>query len=298
MIAQVLLPTFVVVGIGWALGRLAGVPSRPLAQAGFWVLSPALIFESLRTAQLPASAAVTVVAFTVVHYLGMFALSLPVGRRLFPSDRGGRAATSLLLSCGNCGNLGLPLLLFAYGQAGVDVGVVFLATNTVLLATLGVAIATWDGPHRWRAWGSLLRVPWPYAVVGALLARWAGFPPLLARATDLLAQGAIPLLLLLLGLELAQIRAARVARQAGGLSVLRLVGGGALAWILAWAFRADGIVRGSLIIEGSVPSAVNAFLLASQYDRRPDLAASVLLLSTLLSAGTLSLTLFLLGIAG
>jgi len=299
MIAEVLLPTFIVVGVGWALGRLARVPSRPLAQAGFWILSPALIFESLRTAQLPASVAATVVAFTVAHYLGMFALSIPVRRRLFPGDRGARAATSLLLTFGNCGNLGLPLLLFTYGQAGVDVGVVFLATNTVLLSTLGVAVATWDGRVHWkRAVGNLFRVPWPYAVVGAMLARWAGFPEVLARATGLLSQGAIPLLLLLLGLELAHVRAAQVARQAGGLSVLRLLGGGALAWALAWASRTHGLLRGSLILEGSVPSAVNAFLLAFQYDRRPDLAASVLLLSTLLSVGTLSLTLFLLGLAG
>jgi len=299
MIVEVLLPTFVVGAAGWALGRLARVPSRPLAQVGFWILSPALIFDSLRTAQLPAAAAVTVVAFAVVHYLGMFALSVLVGRRLFPNDRGGRAATSLLLTFGNSGNLGLPLLLFTYGQAGVDVGVVYLATNIVLLSTLGVAIASWDGRIHWRrGWANLLRVPWPYAVGGALLARWAGFPPLLARATGLLAEGAIPLLLLLLGIELAHIRTGQVARQAGGLSVLRLVGGGALAWALAWAFRADGIVRGSLIVQGSVPSAVNAFLLASQYNRRPDLAASVLLLTTVFSLGTLALTLVLLGATG
>jgi len=299
MIAEVLLPTFIIVGIGWSLGRLAHAPSRPLAQAAFWILSPALIFESLRTAQLPLSVALAVIAFTAVHYLGMFALSLPVGRRLFPGERGARAATSLVLTFGNNGNLGLPILLFAYGQAGVDVGVVFLAANAVLLSTLGVAIASWDGGIRWRsAVGNLLRVPWPYAVAGALVFRAVGFPPLLARATGLLAQGAIPLLLLLLGLELAHVRAAQMARQAGGLSLLRLLGGGALAWALAWAFGAEGLVRGSLILQGSVPSAVNAFLLAVQYDRRPDLAASVLLLSTLLSVGTLSLTLFLLGIAG
>jgi hypothetical protein len=67
-----------------------------------------------------------------------------------------------------------------------------------------------------------------------------------------------------------------------------------LAWGLAAAFRVQGILRGSLIVEGSVPTAVNSFLLTLQYERRPDLAAAVLLLSTLLSAGTLSLTLFLL----
>lgn len=294
----VLLPTVLLVGVGWALGRLGHVPSRPFAQAAFWVFSPSLIFESLRTAEL--SAAGTVVLFAVLHLLILFILSLVVGRLLFRRDAPARAATSLVLTFGNCGNLGLPILLFAYGPSAVDVGVVFLAAQTVLLATLGVALAAWDGGRVrwWSMLGSLLRGPWPYAVGAALLARGTGLPEALSRATELLASGAIPLFLLLLGLELARVRMEQLAGPAIGLAVFRLVAGGLLAWALAWGFRAEGLLRGSLVIEGSTPSAVNAFLLASQYNRRPDLAASALFLSTLLSLGTLSVTLVLLGAAG
>ena len=289
-----LLPVVLLAGVGWAFGRLGRVPSRPLAQVAFWVFSPALIFESLRTADL--SLAGTVVAFSLVHQVAMFALSLGVGVIMFRRDLPARVAASLVLTFGNCGNLGLPLLLFAYGPPGVDVGVVFLATNTVLLSTLGVAVATWNGGRfRWcSVVGNLLRVPWAYAVGAALLVRWTGFPEVFSRATGLLAGGAIPLFLLLLGLELAHVRLKQVARPALGLALVRLIAGGMLAWALAWGFQTEGVLRGSLVVEGSVPSAVNAFLLASQYDRRPDLAASVLFLSTLLSLGTLSLTLFLL----
>lgn len=293
-----LLPTFLLAGTGWAFGRLAKVPSRPLAQVAFWVLSPSLIFESLRVAELTLAG--TVVLFALAHHGAMFALSVGVGRVLFPGDRGARAATVLVLTFGNSGNLGLPVLLFAYGQPGVEVGAVFLATSTVLLATLGVSVAAWDGSRvRWRTVvGNLFRVPWVYAVAGALVARWVGFPEVLAGATGLLARGAIPLLLLLLGLELSQVRATEVARPGVGLALLRLGAGAGLAWALAGAFRVEGTLRGSLIVEGSVPSAVNGFLLASQYGRRPDLAASVLFLSTVLSLGTLALTLYLLGVAG
>ncbi|MBC7092469.1 AEC family transporter [Candidatus Bipolaricaulota bacterium] len=300
MIADILLPTFLLVGVGYLVGRFARVPAQPLAQLAFWVLSPALIFESLRTAQLPAAHAVLVAAFTVAHYLGMFALSIPVRRRWFPGDPGAQAAASLVLTFGNCGNLGLPILLFAYGQPGVDVGVVFLATNTVLLTTLGVGLATWEGSFRWRRVVlGLLRVPWPYAVAAAAVARLAGGLPLpLARATGLLAEGAIPLFLVLLGVELAHVRPTQVAGPALALGGLRLLGGGLLAWGLAWAFGTSGTLRASLVVEGSMPTAVNSFLLALQYDRRPDLAASALLLSTLLSVGTISLTLFLLEVVG
>ena len=293
----VFVPTFLVVGIGWVLGRGGHVPARPLAAVSFWVLSPVLIFESLRTADLTASG--VVVLFALLHMAGMFFLSRGVGRLLFRDDPGGRAAASLVLTFGNCGNLGLPLLLFAYGPEGVNVGALFLSTQTLVLATLGTAVAAWDAARGARElWRHLARAPWPYAVALAFLARWAGLPEAVARASSLLAQGAIPLFLLLLGLELAQVREVRELRSALALAALRLGVGSALAWGLAGALRPEGLVRGSLVLEGSVPSAVNALLLASQYGRRPDLASSVVFLSTLLSLGTLPLTLFFLRALG
>ena len=300
MVTDVLVPVFIIVGIGWILGHRLRLDPMPLARLTFWVLSPALIFESLRTAQLPAENYGIVVGFVLAHYTGMFLLSLPLRRFLFPDDPGAQAVASLVLVFGNCGNLGLPILLFAYGQPGFDVGVAFLATNTALLTTLGVAIASWQGRGSWkRALGNLLLVPWPYAVVGAIVVRQLGeLPSWISRATGLLSDGAIPTLLLLLGLQLARIRPREIARDAVWLSVLRLGLASSLAWGFATLFGTAGVMRGSLILEGSVPTAVNSFLLALQFKRRPDLAAAALLLSTVLSVGTLSLTLSLLGPAG
>jgi len=296
VVLEVIGPAFLLVFTGYLLGRRGKVPAQPFAQASFWVFSPILIFETLRTAQLPAKEAGLVAAFVLIHYGGMFLLSLPLGRALFPKDPDARRAGSLLLTFGNCGNLGLPVLLFAYGQKGVDVGVIFLATNVVLLSTLGVGIASWEGNFRPRSLAlKILTVPWPYAVALGLVVRFTGaWPEVLARASGLLAQGAIPIFLLLLGLELAQIDLGEVAKPALILAVIRLALGTLLAGFLVFLLRPEPVLGKSLIIEGSVPSAVNAYILASQYRRRPDLAATSLLLSTALSMGTLSLTLFLL----
>lgn len=296
MILEVLAPTFLLVGVGYLLGRFGRVEAQPFAQASFWVFSPVLIFENLRTAQLPPKEAGLVALFVLAHYGLMFLLSLGLGRHLFPSDPDARRATSLVLTFGNCGNLGLPILLFTYGQPGVDVGVVFLATNTILLATLGVAIASWEGRKGLRSMArEILRVPWPYAVVLAVIMRATGaWPEALARASSLLAQGAIPVFLILLGLELANVGIKRGMGPSVLVAAARLILGGAISWALAWAFGTAGVLRGSLILEGSVPTAVNSYILAVQYRRRSDLAAAALLLSTLLSLATLPLTLFLL----
>lgn len=296
MILQVIGPAFLLVGVGYILGKWGKIPARPLADLSFWVLSPALIFETLRTAQLPTKDALLAALFVVCQYVIMFLLSLPLGHVLFPKDSDARRAVSLLLVFGNCGNLGLPILLFAYGPQAVDVGVVFLATNVVLLATLGVGIAGWDGKLDLRLLvRNVLVVPWPYAVALAVSVRWTqAWPTVLARASALLSQAAIPLFLLLLGVELARANLRALAKSAGIVALARLLLASSSAWLLAPVFGSAPLIRRSLIIEGSVPSAVNAYILAAQYNRRPELAAAVLLLSTLFSLGTLSLTLFLL----
>ncbi len=291
MFAEVLIPIFLLVGVGYGAGKLLRLDPRPFSKLAFWIFSPALIFESLRTASLSWNEMGVVAAFVSVHYLGMYLLSLPVGRLLFQGDRDARAVASLVLTFGNCGNLGLPLLLFALGERGMEIGAVFLAANTVLLATLGVAIASGEVRPS-RAIVAILKVPWLYAVAAALIAReFQGFPLWLSRATIALKQGAIPVFLILLGLQLSRVPLGKIAAGAMGLAVARLFLASSLAWAIALLAGLKGTLRDALLLEGSVPSAVNSLILALEFDRRPDIAAAALFLSTALSAGTLWLTL-------
>lgn len=285
------MPIFLLMGTGWLVGKLLGLEPRPFAKLAFWCLSPALIFESLRTATLSWGEIGVVALFVCAHYLGMYLLSLPVGRLLFGRDRDARSAASLVLTFGNCGNLGFPLLLFSLGEEGLQVGAVFLAVNTVLLATLGVAIASGEVRPS-RAMAAIFKVPWLYAVAAGLIVRELPALPLsLSRTTGALKDGALPFLLVLLGLQLARMDMRRTLGGAVILGVARLVLGGILAWGLAFLMEVQGTLRKALILEGSVPSAVNAYILAAQFGRRPDLAAAALFLSTALSAGTLWLSL-------
>lgn len=209
----------------------------------------------------------------------------------FRENRDAQAAASLVLTFGNCANLGFLLLRFSLGEEGLQVGAVFLAANTVLLATLGVAIAAGELRPS-RAAVAIFKVPWLYAVAAALVVREVPeFPLWLSRASIALKEGALPYLLVLSGLQLAKVDIRRILGGAIGLGVGRLVFASLLAWGLTLFMKVQGTLRKALILEGSVPSAVNAFLLAAQFGRRPDLAAAALFLSTALSAGTLWLTL-------
>lgn len=60
------------------------------------------------------------------------------------------------------------------------------------------------------------------------------------------------------------------------------------------AAGAEGLLRSVLVVEASMPSAINALILSMHFKRRPGLSATVVFLTTLLSLGTLTLTLSIL----
>jgi len=101
-------------------------------------------------------------------------------------------------------------------------------------------------------------------------------------------------MLLLLGVQLAQVKITSVLPRATVVAGLKLILPPLLSWGLTAALGIHGLLRAVLIIEGSTPTAVNALLLALQYDRRPDLTASILLLTTVGNLVTMTVLLTLL----
>ena len=98
-------------------------------------------------------------------------------------------------------------------------------------------------------------------------------------------------MLVLLGMELVRIRIAHVWRKATLLAGIKLILPPLLAFGLVTLFRIDGLVRDVLIVQSAMPTAVNGLLLARQFNVRPDLVASVLMLSTLGSIVTIAVLL-------
>ncbi|MBU0595672.1 AEC family transporter, partial [Candidatus Bipolaricaulota bacterium] len=97
-----------------------------------------------------------------------------------------------------------------------------------------------------------------------------------------------------LGIQLARIPARRIANEAVWLASWKLLSPPFLAWGLTSALGAGGVLRAVLIVEASMPAAINAMILSMHYRREPELAATVVLLTTTLSLATLTLLLSIL----
>jgi predicted permease len=293
---EVILPIFLVGAAGALIGRLTRLDATLLTRIVLYLLGPALIFRSLYTSTVAGQDVLRIAAFVLILQASMLVVSRILGRALGWEDDT-RAAGALVMTFANCGTYGLAVLLFAYGEVGFTLGVVFMLTSSFLQATLGVGIGAWHRGMRLRTWiGQAARVPWLYAFLLALLFRTTGWvlPVGVYRGIDLLASAAIPVQLILLGVQLARVPLRGVAREAVWLTALKLALPPFLAWGLTTMLGVEGLLRSVLIVEASMPSAINALILSMHFKRRPELAATVVFLTTLLSLGSLTLILSIL----
>ena len=188
---------------------------------------------------------------------------------------------------GNSGNMGLPLCLFAFGETGLALAVAYFATVSLVHFTAGISV--WSG-HFSPA--ELLGTPltWAVALAVGVLALDVRVPGWIVQTTELLGGITIPLMLLTLGASLHDLGLSSVPRSLG-LSAVRLGVGFAAGWGVAQLLGFEGVMRGVVIIEASMPVAVFNFLFAERYHRAPESVASLVVLSTLLAFVTTPLVL-------
>lgn len=284
-------PIIIVAAIGYGWGR-AGMPydgdfvSRLVMLIG----SPCLIISTFTHADLDTALfarmalvaacgiAITAAAFVTVLRLTGMSLRVYLPPMLFP----------------NCGNTGLPLSLFAFGKEGLALALVIFMVMAVVQFSLGPAIVGGGNPVK-----SLLRAPVVYAAIVAVALLYTGFilPVWAQNTVDLLGDVSIPLMLISLGVSLAQLHVTGMAR-ALLLSLLRLGVGAAAGFAVAWLFDLQGAARGVAIIQLSMPAAVFNYMLALRYGRDPNAVAGVVIVSTVLSFLLLPLLLWLVLPAG
>ena len=247
---------------------------------------PCLICVSLRNTQIGPAALTALSLATVVAYGGvtLVAAAIVWGMGL---NRRTYLAPSIF---GNTGNLGLPLALFAFGDAGLSYAVVVFAVMAIWSFTFGIWLVSGGGSLL-----KVLREPLVGATLLGGLFLWQDWetPEFLTNTLKLIGQMAIPLMLLTLGVAVARLTPRGIGT-AVWLSVVKLAVCAAIAWALGRGFGLDPVGFGVLVLQISTPVAVTAFLIAEKYGADSDSVAGLVVVSTLISVAGLPLLLSLL----
>lgn len=278
-IVAIVFPIFAIVAAGWLYARYrqsrGGIDMAFANQLNMDIFVPALVFAALTSKSFDLSAHLGLACGALAVLLGSGLLGWGLARALAEPPK--TLAPPMMFV--NAGNMGLPLMVLAFGDAALPAAVVLFFVENTLHYTLG----TWLLDHRARLW-NLWRVP----VTAAALAAFAVdllhvdvWPPL-HLAIKLLGDIAVPLLLFSLGVRLAVSTFSDLRIGLLG-AIARPLIGLALAWPTTWLFGLADRDAAMLVVFGALPPAVLNFVFAERYGQEATKVASIVMLGNLAS---------------
>jgi predicted permease len=287
-------PVALVVFSGYLLGRRMAMDLPTLSRLTVYLLVPALIFDAMYRAQFSREGLLGLTLGFLLTYLGLYLFVALLGGLLRLSQEAGKSlAVSALFP--NSGNMGLSLTYFALGEVGLGLAVVYFILSSVLMFGLGPAFIRGEGVLEGLRF--TLRLPLFYALVLGLLFRGLGvvFPFRLEEGVRLMGQAAIPVLLLTLGMQMAQtpFRLGAFELWASG---LRLLVAPLFAYLAGLLLGLPRLEHQVLVLQSATPIAVNAFLLSREFGKDAARIGRSVVASTFLAFLTVPLILFLIGV--
>jgi len=280
-----LLTIFIIVAIGWIVGRLKWLgsadPARTLANAAYYIFVPALLFRTTARIDFKSMPWDTLVAI----FVPMLAMQLAVyawQRRgiahgsLPPAGPSVRAITAVF---GNSVQVGIPMAAALFGETGLAIHLAIVSLHALVLLSLATTLVELDIARHGHAdthlAATLLMTARNTLVHPVVLPVLAGMAwnalglPLPAIADEILqtlGQAVVPLCLVLIGMSLAYYGVQGAAKVAVGLSVLKLLVLPALVLGVAhWGFRLNGVPLAVVVMMAALPIGSNALIFAQRY---------------------------------
>jgi predicted permease len=286
---EVLLPVVVVVILGYFLRRSFPLDARSLNRVSLYVLTPCLVFVTLLRTDVAGGEAtrLTVQMVLVMAVTTLCAFLAAVPFQLSGPQRSGFVLTTTFM---NSGNYGLSVSRFAFGDIGFQYAVVGYLAQAILAQTLAVYLASAGRASRRAAVGQVFRLPLIYAVLVALGLRLLGVRldegnGIIAvgffRGLRLLADAALPILLLILGTQLANRQPLTAGSALAVATILRLLVSIPLAYGIGSFIGLSGLPLHVGTIQAAMPTAVNMIVLAVEYDAWPEFVSNGVVVTTL-----------------
>ncbi|MCL5996903.1 MAG: AEC family transporter [Chloroflexi bacterium] len=301
IIVNIILPIFVLVGVGIVMDRTFHLDLATLSKLNFYVFVPALIFIKTLDAQLSPALFASVAAFTALHIVLMFVLSWTLFG-LPPFSRQ-RPVLTLAAILSNAGNYGIPLATLAFGAQGASAMAIVVMVQNLATFTAGLWIMDSGRSHWSDVVKGFLKVPVVWAVVAALvlIVLKVELPRPIRDPMTYLSDGLIPVALVTLGVQLARSRFGAQLKTVSLVTAIRLLLSPLLAVVMAavWSQLSPATINPVapvMVIAAGMPVAVNVYILSVEYARDSELASRAIFATTLLSA--LTLTFWLLIVKG
>lgn len=315
-----LLGIFIVVALGWVVGRMRWLgddrqgadPARTLSNAAYYIFVPALLFRTTSRIAFDALPWGTLVAFfvpVVAMMVGVYAWQ----RRL---NRGGALPTAapsvraIAATFGNTLQVGVPVVSALYGEAGLGIHItlvslhaltLLLVLTTLVELDLARARAAHQPTHLGTTLRKTLRNTIVHPVVLPVLAGMAwhltgvALPPVVDETLQVLSSAVVPLCLVLIGMSLAYHGVQGNVRGAVALTLLKLL---LLPLVVLLAghfvFGLHGVPLAVVVMAAALPVGSNALIFSQRYETLEGETSAAIVLSTTAYALTVPVWLWVL----
>ena len=274
-IADVIIPVFLIVAIGYGYARRQPPDLTVFNRIALDVLAPVLVYSALAAKDFHLADHVPLLIGGTVLILGGGLLAWPLARAFGAQPR----TLVPVVMFNNCGNMGLPLALLAFGPAHFGAAVALFSVSNLLHFSLGARITS-----RLARTRDLLTSP---LMIGTALGFLSALtdvrpPDVLLSGLKLLGDALLPMMLFALGVRLTSLTRAGLALGLLGALARPLIGL-VIAIPLAWVLGIEGAARGQLLLFAALPPAVMQFMLADRYHQEPDKVAAMIMLGNALA---------------
>lgn len=293
---NVISPIFVIIGVVVLISRRFHPDSGGLSTFLIYLFIPALAFTGIVEVDLSGGEVIGLAVVAAGMSVIMAVIGLTVSR-LGRFDRKLESAFLISIILVNAANYGIPLNRFAFGPDGERQAIIYYVMSVMVGNVLGVYFASRGAATVKDAILNVLKVPITYAALAGLIVNLAQItlPLPLERALNICAQAAVPGMLALLGLKLAETSLRHIRWRPVLLATgIRLIIAPLIAFPLAMVLGLTGVTFQVAIVESSMPTAVLANALATQFNSDTEFTSATTLVSTLASIVTLSVLIALL----
>lgn len=274
-IADVIIPVFLIVAIGYGYARRKVPDLSTFNRIALDVLAPVLVYSALAAKDFHLADHVPLLIGGTVLILGSGLLAWPLARWFRAQPR----TLVPVVMFNNCGNMGLPLALLAFGPAHFGAAVALFSVSNLFHFSIGARITSASARTR-----DLLTSPLMIATVLGFASALTDLrpPDVLLGGLKLLGDAMLPMMLFALGVRLTSLTRSGLALGLLG-ALARPLLGLAIGIPLASALGLEGAARGQLLLFAALPPAVMQFMLAERYHQEPDKVAAMIMLGNALA---------------
>lgn len=294
-------PVFAMLFMGIVLKRVGWINDNFIHTASalvFNVTMPALLFLGIVHADLRTAMQPKVLGYFTLATLVCFGLAW--GWAIWRCPREDRGIYTQGAFRGNNAVIGLALAASMYGDYGISLGAVLAGLVILLYNTLSTIVLAVYSPviksDPWSVCKSVVKNPLiisvltaiPFAVFKITLPGW------LQASGEYLASMTLPLALICIGgtLSLASLR--KSGNLALSASLVKMISLPLVATLGAWLLGFRGPELGTLFLYFASPTAAASYVMARAANGNHELAASIIVITTLMAAITTNIGIFVL----